>query len=50
MSTDQAHSAAISRARSDVCMLHAALVENNLVAWTSGNISARVPGANPCRA
>ena len=47
MSTDQAHSAAISRARSDVCTLHAALVENNLVAWTSGNISTRVPGAGP---
>ncbi len=47
MSTDQACSAAISRARDDVCGLHAALVENNLVAWTSGNISARVAGAGP---
>ena len=27
--------------------LHAALVENGLVAWTSGNVSARVPGAGP---
>jgi len=26
--------------------LHAELVRNNLVAWTSGNISARVPGEN----
>jgi L-ribulose-5-phosphate 4-epimerase len=27
-----------------VCTLHAALVDNGLVAWTSGNISARVRG------
>jgi L-ribulose-5-phosphate 4-epimerase len=27
-----------------VCALHAELVRNNLVAWTSGNVSARVPG------
>jgi L-ribulose-5-phosphate 4-epimerase len=38
--------AAIGRARDEVCALHAALVENNLVAWTSGNISARVPGTD----
>jgi L-ribulose-5-phosphate 4-epimerase len=37
--------AAISDARAEVTALHAALVENNLVAWTSGNVSARVPGA-----
>jgi L-ribulose-5-phosphate 4-epimerase len=30
--------------RREVCALHAELVRNNLVAWTSGNISARVPG------
>src|SRR3954447_22360182 len=30
--------------REEVCALHAELVRNNLVAWTSGNISARVPG------
>jgi L-ribulose-5-phosphate 4-epimerase len=47
MSTDQAHITAISRARRDVCELHAALVENHLVAWTSGNVSARVPGVGP---
>jgi L-ribulose-5-phosphate 4-epimerase len=29
--------------RNDVCALHAELVANGLVAWTSGNISARVP-------
>jgi len=28
--------------REQVCALHAELVRNNLVAWTSGNISARV--------
>ncbi len=28
-----------------VCALHAELVRNGLVAWTSGNGSARVPGA-----
>jgi L-ribulose-5-phosphate 4-epimerase len=46
MSTELGISAAISDARVQVCGLHAALVENNLVAWTSGNISARVPGAD----
>jgi L-ribulose-5-phosphate 4-epimerase len=44
MSTSTAQETAIGRARTQVCELHAALVENNLVAWTSGNISARVPG------
>ena len=29
--------------REDVCRLHAELPKNNLVAWTSGNISARDP-------
>lgn len=29
-----------------VCKLHALLPENNLVAWTSGNISARDPSSN----
>ena len=38
MSTD------VQQLRADVCALHAELVRNNLVAWTSGNISARVPG------
>ena len=36
---------AVERARAEVCRLHAALVSNGLVAWTSGNVSARVPGA-----
>ena len=34
----------VQRLRVEVCALHAELVRNNLVAWTSGNISARVPG------
>ena len=36
----------ISKIRSEVCRLHAELVRNGLVAWTSGNVSARVPGAD----
>jgi L-ribulose-5-phosphate 4-epimerase len=32
--------------RSEVHALHLELVRNNLVAWTSGNVSARVPGKN----
>jgi L-ribulose-5-phosphate 4-epimerase len=36
--------AAIARVRVQVCDLHAELVTAGLVAWTAGNISARVPG------
>src|SRR5262249_48855002 len=36
---------AVQRARAEVCRLHADLVSNGLVAWTSGNVSARGPGA-----
>jgi L-ribulose-5-phosphate 4-epimerase len=32
--------------REELCALHAQLVSSGLVAWTSGNISARVPGAD----
>jgi L-ribulose-5-phosphate 4-epimerase len=32
------------RIRTQLCELHAELPRNGLVAWTSGNISARVPG------
>lgn len=32
--------------RDEVCTLHAELPANNLVAWTSGNISARDPETN----
>ena len=36
----------IAALRETVCALHAELVRNNLVAWTSGNVSALVPGAD----
>jgi L-ribulose-5-phosphate 4-epimerase len=36
----------ISELRLEVCALHAELVRNRLVAWTSGNVSGRVPGAD----
>ncbi len=35
----------IGEIRREVAALHAELVRNRLVAWTSGNVSARVPGA-----
>ena len=35
---------AVAAAREEVCRLHAALVTASLVAWTSGNVSARVRG------
>jgi L-ribulose-5-phosphate 4-epimerase len=34
----------IAALRSEVCALHAELPRNGLVAWTSGNLSARVAG------
>jgi L-ribulose-5-phosphate 4-epimerase len=34
---------AVAALRREVCALHAELPRNGLVAWTSGNISARVP-------
>jgi L-ribulose-5-phosphate 4-epimerase len=34
----------ISRMRDDVCALHAELVRYELVAWTAGNVSGRIPG------
>src|SRR3954449_9779382 len=34
---------AIAALRREVCALHAELARNGLVAWTSGNLSARVP-------
>ena len=36
---------AVDAAKADVCALHAHLTRSGLVAWTSGNVSARVPGA-----
>ena len=47
MTTDHTSYSAITRARQEVCALHGSLVDNGLVAWTSGNISARVAGAGP---
>jgi L-ribulose-5-phosphate 4-epimerase len=43
---DPVISAAVRELRHTVAELHAALVNNGLVAWTSGNISARVPGTD----
>jgi L-ribulose-5-phosphate 4-epimerase len=37
---------AIAQAREAVAALHGELPRNGLVAWTSGNVSARVPGAD----
>ena len=36
----------IDRLRQEVCALHAELIRWNLVVWTAGNVSARVPGAD----
>jgi L-ribulose-5-phosphate 4-epimerase len=35
---------AIARLRREVCALHAELTRYQLVVWTAGNVSARVPG------
>lgn len=43
---DPAVSAAIGELRRTLAGLHQSLVANGLVAWTSGNVSARVPGAD----
>jgi L-ribulose-5-phosphate 4-epimerase len=43
---DAALLAEVARLRREVCALHALLPANHLVAWTSGNVSARVPGAD----
>ena len=37
---------AIAAVRAEVAALHAELPRNGLVAWTAGNVSARVPGAD----
>lgn len=39
-----AESASFRAQREDIAALHALLVSNGLVTWTSGNISERVPG------
>ena len=47
MSTRSAElDAAIHKVRNDVAALHAQLVRYELVVWTGGNISGRVPGAD----
>lgn len=38
--------AVLKAVREDVARLHAELVRYNLVVWTAGNVSARVPGAD----
>jgi L-ribulose-5-phosphate 4-epimerase len=43
---DPATADAVTRTRLAVAELHAELVRNGLVAWTSGNVSARVPGTD----
>src|SRR5512143_1390940 len=35
----------LEQLRREVCRLHAELLRNNLVAWTSGNVSGRDPGS-----
>jgi L-ribulose-5-phosphate 4-epimerase len=35
---------AVAGMRDDVCRLHAQLVRYELVAWTAGNVSGRIPG------
>jgi L-ribulose-5-phosphate 4-epimerase len=42
--TDQATLSSIGQLRDALAELHTTLVRNGLVAWTSGNVSARVPG------
>lgn len=37
---------AVDAVKAEVCALHAHLPRSGLVAWTSGNVSARVPGAD----
>ena len=40
-----AESREVAALRETVCTLHAELVRNNLVAWTAGNVSARLGGS-----
>lgn len=37
---------AIARVRAEIASLHGELVRNELVVWTGGNVSGRVPGAD----
>lgn len=42
--TSDTTTAAIAAIREELCTLHAELVRYELVVWTAGNVSARVPG------
>jgi L-ribulose-5-phosphate 4-epimerase len=46
MTLSQNVQATIERLRREVCALHAELTRYELVVWTAGNVSARVPGAD----
>jgi len=46
MGVPEALRAEVDRLKAEVAALHALLPANNLVAWTAGNVSARVPGAD----
>jgi L-ribulose-5-phosphate 4-epimerase len=46
MTATQSVHATISALRAQVAALHAELPRNDLVVWTAGNVSARVPGAD----
>ena len=41
-----AHRADIDRLKQEVCDLHAFLPRYELVVWTAGNVSGRVPGTD----
>ena len=44
--TSAAVRAAVEQVRADVAALHTELTRNELVIWTAGNVSGRVPGAD----
>lgn len=46
MTITQDVSTTITRLRREVCDLHAQLTRYELIVWTAGNVSARVPGAD----
>jgi L-ribulose-5-phosphate 4-epimerase len=46
MTISQDVASTIARLRREVCGLHAELTRYELVVWTAGNVSARVPGAD----
>lgn len=46
MTLTQDVASTIARLRREVCDLHAELTRYELVVWTAGNVSARVPGAD----